>query len=376
MPINLSVPARINILGNPSDANEGDFATISAAVNLRAGATIESADGIVIETSERGDSDAEPLRAEFTVGDIPLPYDGQLDLIKAAINRLHDFSSEFRRALAARGGFRISTWTDVPRSSGLGGSSLFIIMTLAALREFYELDRRVHNDYVIGELTQRAESLELGITCGFADRYVPVFGGIAYLDYRGKLYHKDIFDEPLVTYERLDQWVDGLPLVMVSTGIERDSGDVHGRMRPKYIEEHDEWVKRGGVMPPMVQFMHGAWETAWRGKAALLLGDWKTFGDQMNENHRLVDEMMTYCGFTDGAGQINNILIETALRNGALGAKLTGAGGGGSVLALAHPGDENKVVDAWEDSIIQNGLAAAKVFLPKISREGLIVQRD
>lgn len=376
MPINLSVPARINILGNPSDANEGDFATISAAVNLRAGATIDLADGIVIEALERRDSDDESLRAEFTVDNIPLPYDGQFDLIKAAINRLHDFSGEFRAALAVKGGFRISTWTDVPRSSGLGGSSLFIIMTLAALREFYELDRRIHNDYVIGELTQRAESLELGITCGFADRYVPLFGGIAYLDYRGKLYHRPIFDEPLVTYERLDQWMDGLPLVMVSTGIERDSGDVHGRMRPRYIEEHDEWIERGGVPPPMVRFMQGAWETAWRGKVALLSGAWKTLGDQMNENHRLVDEMMTYCGFTDGAGRINNTLIETALGNGALGAKLTGAGGGGSVFALTYPGEENRVADAWEDSITQNGLTAAQAFLPKISREGLIVHRD
>ena len=31
MPYRLKIPARINILGNPSDANEGDFATISAA---------------------------------------------------------------------------------------------------------------------------------------------------------------------------------------------------------------------------------------------------------------------------------------------------------------------------------------------------------
>ncbi len=376
MPINLSVPARINILGNPSDANEGDFATISAAVDLRAGSTIEAADGIVIETAQQTGSDDEPVRVEFTVDDVPLPYDGQLDLVKAAINRLHRFSSEFRTALAAKGGFRISTWTDVPRNSGLGGSSLFIVMTLAGLREQYELDTRIHNDYVIGELTQRAESLELGITCGFADRYVPLFGGIAYMDYRGKLYHKDIFDEPLVTYERLDQWAGTLPLVMVSTGIERDSGDVHGQMRPRYIEEHDEWIERGGAMPPMVDFMHGAWRTAWRGKAALLAGDWKTFGDQMGANHRLVDEMMTYCGFTDGAGQINNMLIEMALNNGALGAKLTGAGGGGSVFALTYPGEESKVVDAWEQAIAQNGLTAAKVFLPKISREGLIVERD
>jgi hypothetical protein len=40
----LSIPARINILGNPGDANEGDFATLSAAVEVRARALVEPAE--------------------------------------------------------------------------------------------------------------------------------------------------------------------------------------------------------------------------------------------------------------------------------------------------------------------------------------------
>ena len=46
----LSLPARINILGNPADANEGDFATISAAIHLRAHAVIERAEDITDDT--------------------------------------------------------------------------------------------------------------------------------------------------------------------------------------------------------------------------------------------------------------------------------------------------------------------------------------
>ena len=57
----------------------------------------------------------------------------------------------------------------------------------------------------------------------------------------------------------------------------------------------------------------------------------------MNENHRWVEEMMKYCGFDDGAGWANNLLIETALQNGALGAKLTGAGGGGLSFCAHKP---------------------------------------
>lgn len=370
----LTIPARINVLGNPSDANEGDFATISAAVDVQAGAIVEPAKGLVLEAFQRADGDFTPsLRLEFRQGELPLPYNGELDLLKGAVNRLHGHSAEFRAKFARRG-VRVATWTDVPRQSGLGGSSLFVLLTLASLREFYDLDRQIHNDYVLAELTQRVEAKELGITCGFADRYVPLFGGIAYLDYRGKLHHRETGQEPYVTYERLDAWVDDLPLVAISTGIERDSGDVHGRMRPRYLEEHDAWAGSGGEAPPMVRFMTGAWETAWRGKIALLERDWETFGALMNDNHRLVNEMMAYCGFADGAGWANNLLIETALANGALGAKLTGAGGGGSVFALTHPGQEGKLIEVWRRTAAEAGLDSAWVYHPHISRQGLVVE--
>ena len=370
----LTIPARINVLGNPSDANEGDFATISAAVDVHAGAVVEPAIGLVLEALQRTDGDfVTSLRLESRPDELPLPYNGELDLLKGAVNRLHQFSAEFRVKFAQRG-VRVATWTDVPRQSGLGGSSLFVLLTLAGLREFYDLDRRTHNDYVLAELTQRVEAKELGITCGFADRYVPLFGGIAYLDYRGKLHHREICREPYVTYERLDTWVDDVPLVTISTGIKRDSGDVHGRMRPRFLKEHDTWIGSGGEAPSMVGFMTGAWETAWRGKIALLERDWETFGALMNENHRLVNEMMAYCDFTDGAGWANNLLIETALANGALGAKLTGAGGGGSVFALTRPGQEGKLMEVWRQTAAEAGLTSARIYRPHISRQGLVVE--
>ncbi|MEW5870189.1 MAG: hypothetical protein AB1894_13005 [Chloroflexota bacterium] len=399
MQFHLTIPARINILGNPSDANEGDFATISAAVDVYAGALVEPAEGLVLEIAPRtslgprlqdlpsaitaagiiSGNDLEPSqRLEFPRPTLLLPYTGQLDLLKGAVNRLYQFSPEFRHKfdqdIARQAGVRIATWSEVPRQSGLGGSSLFVILVLAALRQFYQLDPRIHNDYALAELTQRVEAKELGIACGFADRYVPIFGGIAYLDYRGKLHHHDIYQEPYVTYERLDPWVNDLPIVAITTGIEHDSGDVHGRMRPRYIEEHNTWAGCGGSLPPMLRLMQGAWETAWRGKIALLHDDLETFGELMNHNHHLVDEMMTYCGFTDGAGWANNLFIRVALESCALGAKLTGAGGGGSVFAITLPGQEQTLIEAWQQAAEQHGLCKARVFQPRICPTGLVVQ--
>jgi len=375
----LTIPARINVLGNPSDANEGDFATISAAVEVRAGAFIQATPknkgvNLVLERLSRSGEDfATVRRLEFGVEEIPLSYTRRLDLIKGAINRLYAYSAEFREKLEERGA-HIATWTDVPRQSGLGGSSLLVLLTLTGFRALYGLDSRIHNDYILAELTQRVEAKELGITCGFADRYVPLFGGIAYLDYRGKLYHHPIGKEPYVTYERLDTWVEDLPLVAISTGIVRDSGDVHGQMRPRYLEEYDAWHAKAGEAPPMVRFMRGAWETAWRGKIALLHGDLVTFGALMNENHQLVDEMMAYCGFQDGAGWANNLLIETARQNGALGAKLTGAGSGGSVFALVEPGEEARMMEIWRETAREADLTTARVYRPRIAHQGLTVE--
>ena len=160
----------------------------------------------------------------------------------------------------------------------------------------------------------------------------------------------------------------------ITTGIQHDSGDVHGRMRPRYVADWDTWSLQGGKPPHLVQLMSAAWETAWRGKIALLEGDLETFGALMNENHRLVNDMMASCGFSDGAGWANNLFIETARSSGALGAKLTGAGSGGSVCALARPGEEQKLADAWQQAADRAGLTAAHIFRPQIARQGLVVE--
>jgi len=372
MKYTVTVPARINILGNPADANEGAHATISCAIELRSGAFIEEAEELILQALRRTRDGAFVLQERRVCGLPPLRYDGHLDLIKAAINRLRQYSAEFREKSSARR-VKISTWTDVPRQSGLGGSSLLVLATLAGLRAFYDLNPQFHNDYVLAELCQRAEALELGITCGFADRYVPLFGGLAYLDYRGKTFHRPIKEEPYVTYERLDSYVPCLPLIIAYTGLEHDSGDVHGRMRPRYLEEYRRWQQQGGETPFMVRVMAAVGDTAWRGKIALLEGDWVTFGRLMQENHRLVNQMMRYCGFNEGAGWANNLLIEDAMQAGALGAKLTGAGGGGSVFALVEPGREDEMVAILRRKAQKAGLGNARVFRYQVARQGLMV---
>ena len=370
MAYKLSVPARANLLGNPTDGNEGDFATISAAINMRARARIQPSADIIFEQST-----PQARIEKYSRSNSRLPYTGGNDLLKGAFNRLLAYSPELQQAIKTHG-FHISVETDVPRQSGLGGSSLFVLLMLAGLRELYALDRRQHNDYVLAEITQRVESLELGITCGYADRYVPLFGGLAYIDYRGKLEQQDLDEEPYATYERLDAWSNSLSLVAATTGVQHESGDVHGKMRPRYLEEYQQWQKTGGEPQPLVSLMQQTGQTAWKGKIALLKNDIRTFGALMNRNHTLVDEMMHLCGFPDGAGWVNNLLIRTAMKNGALGAKLTGAGDGGSVFALVEPGEEEKVIGVWRSMVESQQLRDCNLFTMGIVHQGLIITEE
>ncbi|NLG52087.1 MAG: hypothetical protein GX552_18415 [Chloroflexi bacterium] len=66
-------------------------------------------------------------------------------------------------------------------------------------------------------------------------------------------------------------------------------------------------------------------------KKALLGQDWKRLGWLMNENHAIQRDL-------GGSGVANERLIKVALDHGALGAKLAGAGDGGTIIALnPHP---------------------------------------
>ncbi len=352
--IRVSLPARINILGSPTDACEGAYGTISAAVDVRGGASIEAAE--LLEFHRPQASISFPRQR---IGE-PRGF----DIEAAAVNALLAHVPEFAERLAQRGA-RVSTWTDVPASSGLAGSSVLLLAVLSALRAFYELDPHRCNDYVLAEIAQRAEEHEMGIVCGFADRYVPLFGDIAYLSYHGKLWHAGLGDEPFVTYERLGAHVPPLTFVVATTGIKRDSGAVHAPMRQRYLEQ-----RRQGS-GDLLDLARAIGATAWRGKMALLRHDLRTFGTLINQNQDLVDQLMRRCGFTAGVGEEVAALVAAAHAGGALGAKLCGAGGGGAIFGLPEPGRAEQLRDALQTSALRLGLGDAQVFSIPVSAAGL-----
>ena len=358
--LQVSLPARINVVGSPTDAVEGAYATISAAVQMRGGAQIECAADMEFHRSSG-------QRAVFPRGRIADPRGFTIEA--AAVNALLRHSPEFAQRLET-GGVAIRTWTDIPTSSGLAGSSVLVLAVLAALRAFYRLDPRRHNDYVLAEIAQRAEEEEMRVVCGFADRYVPLFGDVAYLSYHGKLWHAPLGEEPFVTYERLGDRVPPLQFCVATTGVRRDSGSVHAPMRARYLEER----RRG--QGPLLDLARRLGETAWRGKIALLASDLEGLGRQITRNQELIDEMMRLCGFSAGAGAEVGVLLQAAHAAGALGAKLTGAGGGGAIFALPPPNAAEQLAEALRAATARAGLVGSEVFVVPVDRVGLQVTGD
>jgi galactokinase/mevalonate kinase-like predicted kinase len=157
------------------------------------------------------------------------------------------------------------------------------------------------------------------VVCGYQDQYMAGFGGINYLDFRDKEFYREVMSEPYATVEPLSEHVERLPFILANTGVQHHSGAVHKPIRERWLEG-DREVVEGYVR---------IGKLAREGKKALLNQDWRLLGELMNENHDIQRRL-------GGSGPENERLIEAALRAGAYGAKLAGAGQGGTIIAV-HP---------------------------------------
>src|SRR5947199_2955023 len=173
------------------------------------------------------------------------------------------------------------------------------------------------------------------------------FGGLNRMDFRDK--EPAARGEPVyASVEPLQSVVAELPLVLANTGVQRHSGSVHKGVRERWLEGE----------PAVVNGYQRIARLAREAKKAILVGDWDSLGAAMNENHAIQRDL-------GGSGDANEALIGAALRAGALGAKLAGAGKGGTIIAL-HP-DPDHLARALERA------GAARVLRPHPG-EGLLVE--
>jgi galactokinase/mevalonate kinase-like predicted kinase len=171
----------------------------------------------------------------------------------------------------------------------------------------------------------------LKIQCGYQDQYMTVFGGLNYIDFRSKEFYRDIDDELYATVEPLAACLDALPFVVVHTGVKRVSGTILRPIRERWGDGDRDVVDGYRRIAMLCQ----------RGKRALIDSDWQALARLMNENHAIQQRL-------GASGEENDRLIQVARANGALAAKLAGAGGGGTIIALTFEPD--RMIDALRKS--------------------------
>ena len=319
MRIEASAPGRCGILGNPTDGYGG--CVISCSLKQRARVVLTTpADALSVTVA--GETATLRTRADFAL------KDDYFDCVRAVVSYLRRYDLKFHVELS----------TEVPVNAGLAGSTAVLVSVLTAVLKLLETEKGVkhllpvgpegaahkrgltpfisHRHY-LAEMLRTIELNYLKIQCGYQDQYMAVFGGLNYMDFRGKEFYRDLDSELYATVEPLEGCVETLPFVVVHTGVKRVSGTVLRPIRERW-EEGDREVRDGYARITRL---------AQRGKRALVDGDWPTVARLMNENHRIQQTL-------GASGVENDRLIDVALQNGALAAKLAGAGGGGTILAL------------------------------------------
>ena len=291
-----SAPGRCGIIGNPTDMYGGTV--ISCSTAERARCTLMESKTLTICL----DSRVEEIRAARDLEQTG----GPTDIVKAMLSYFELDPRSFR--------YRVYASSDVPVCAGLAGSTAMVVAILGAVMT--QLGIR-GDPYTIAETARKIEYRVMKIMCGYQDQHMAAFGGLNYMDFRGKASLNQEDDEPLATVEPLHDTVPDLPIVVAHTGITRNSGRVHRSIRERWLEGERQVVEGYKRIAHLARL----------GKKAVLSGDWERLGELMNENHAIQRAL-------GGSGPQNDLLIEVALENGALGAKLAGAGQGGTIVAL------------------------------------------
>ncbi len=231
-----------------------------------------------------------------------LEYDGKLDLVKAAI-----------RVMKPNIGLDLFLHSDAPPGTGLGSSSTVTVALVGAFKHHMKLPL---TDYEIAELAYVIEREELGIKGGRQDQYAATFGGFNFIEFlKDKVIvnplriKRDILNE--LEYRLLLCYTGGTRL---SAGIIEDQVGRYVRGKRESVEALDKTKSLGIAM-----------------KNALLLGDLDGFGQLLNEAWEAKKNFTSKMT----SPQIDK-MYEVARKNGALGGKLSGAGGGGYLLLLCE----------------------------------------
>jgi D-glycero-alpha-D-manno-heptose-7-phosphate kinase len=252
----------------------------------------------------------------------------------------HPLAGHLVRFFAPEGGFEVETHSESPAGAGISGSSALMIATTAALAKYTgkKLDREQ-----LRVIAQNIEAQLIKVPTGCQDYYPALYGGVSaiHLDPDG-IHHTAVRVAP----EDLDR-----RFVLAYTGAPRKSGINNWEVFKKHIDGDKKIFHNFERIGEIARDMHHA----------LSMADWKQVAKLIREEWKLRKT---------NAPKISTPMIEkliaVAMRQGALAAKVCGAGGGGCVVFLTEPENREHVSAALRSY-------GGQVLPATVARDGLTV---
>jgi len=220
----------------------------------------------------------------------------------------------------------IASMADIPAGTGLGSSGSF---TTALLRALHAYQKNIVSPQIIAEQACHIEIERLGEPIGKQDQFIASYGGVTCFRFK-----KDdtvgVWPAP-ISAETLHNLEDGL--VMFFTGMARSASAI--------LKDQDDRSKTNEAS--IIDNLHYVKALGLRSLKALETGDLHTFGT-------LLDEHWQHKKKRSGAMSNPGIdkWYDLAMRNGALGGKVIGAGGGGFLLFYTE--DKKRVRHALREA--------------------------
>jgi D-glycero-alpha-D-manno-heptose-7-phosphate kinase len=324
--IRARAPLRLSFAGGGTDVSpyceEHGGAVLNATVDRFAYASVSPCQqGFVVRSLDYDCTVSCELDAEFI-------DDGQLGLAKAVVDR-------FRRDFGLRNGAEVTLHNDAPPGSGLGSSSAITVALVACLAR---AQRVPLDSYALAELAFEIERVDAGIPGGRQDQYAATFGGFNFIEFEAG---RTIVNPLRISVDTLYELQ--YRLLMARVGPSRTGDRIISRQMENYV--------RGSSAT--VQAMHGLKELASEMKRALLLGQIDLMGELLHQawQHKraLADGIAT-----PRADEVY-ALARTA---GALGGKMSGAGGGGFMVFLCRDDRTFAVQAALEEAGVETNKVA------------------
>lgn len=313
-------PLRLGLAGGGTDllsySSQHGGAVLNATIDRYAFASIRARDDVSVhfEACDLG-------REETHAAAATLP-DSTLLLHRGVYERMvRDFHEGEPLAIS------VTTAVDAPMGSGLGSSSALVVALIEAYRAYLDLPLA---RYDVAHLAYEIERVDLGLAGGRQDQYSAAFGGLNFLEF---LRDGEVIVNPLRFSEGVSLELES-SLVVAFSGQSRSS-DAIIRQQTSGVDAHTAQV---------MDALHQMRQDAVDMKRAILMGDIAAVAALLERSW--LAKKRTAPGVTNATIERLESLARAA---GAIGAKVSGAGGGGFMMFVVPTERRYRLISALNE---------------------------